>query len=63
MGMSAPRGLAESRAHEMSPQGVHVAHFIIDRAIGHVSQPVSANRPNNLLDPDAIAQTLRLLAE
>ncbi len=33
MGKFALRGLAQSMAREMSPQGIHVAHFVIDGGI------------------------------
>ena len=57
MGKFAMRGLAQSLARELSPQGIHVAHFVIDggiRGAGHSEDP---NRPDALLDPDAIALT------
>jgi NAD(P)-dependent dehydrogenase (short-subunit alcohol dehydrogenase family) len=57
MGKFAVRGLAQSLARELSPQGVHVAHFVIDggiRGAGHRDDPA---RPDALLDPDAIAFT------
>ena len=55
MGKFALRGLAQSMARELSPQGIHVAHFVIDGGIrgpGHAEDPA---RPDALLDPDAIA--------
>ncbi len=33
MGKFALRGLAQSMARELSPQGIHVAHFVIDGGI------------------------------
>ena len=57
MGKFALRGLAQSLARELSPQGIHVAHFVIDggiRGAGHGDDP---SRPDALLDPDAIALT------
>jgi NADP-dependent 3-hydroxy acid dehydrogenase YdfG len=33
MGKFAVRGLAQSLARELSPQGIHVAHFVIDGAV------------------------------
>ena len=33
MGKFALRGLAQSMARELQPQGIHVAHFVIDGAI------------------------------
>ena len=55
MGKFAVRGLAQSLARELSPQGIHVAHFVIDGGIrgpGHADDPA---KPDALLDPDAIA--------
>ncbi|MGA2494546.1 MAG: SDR family NAD(P)-dependent oxidoreductase [Roseiarcus sp.] len=57
MGKFALRGLAQSLARELAPQGVHVAHFVIDGGIlgpGRIEDP---NRPDSLLDPEAIAET------
>jgi NADP-dependent 3-hydroxy acid dehydrogenase YdfG len=34
MGKFALRGLAQSMARELAPQGIHVAHFVIDGRIG-----------------------------
>jgi NAD(P)-dependent dehydrogenase (short-subunit alcohol dehydrogenase family) len=51
------RGLAQSAARELAPQGVHVAHFIIDGAVRSATRPDPAGRPDSTLDPDAIAQT------
>lgn len=57
MGKFALRGLAQSMARELSPKGIHVAHFVIDGGIRSAARPVSADTPDNLLDPDAIAET------
>ena len=57
MGKFALRGLAQSMARELSPKGVHVAHFVIDGAIRSASRPDPAEAPDSLLDPDAIAET------
>jgi NAD(P)-dependent dehydrogenase (short-subunit alcohol dehydrogenase family) len=57
MGKFALRGLAQSMARELAPQGVHVAHFVIDGGIASASRPVPAEAPDSLLDPDAIALT------
>jgi NAD(P)-dependent dehydrogenase (short-subunit alcohol dehydrogenase family) len=57
MGKFALRGLAQSLARELAPQGIHVAHFVIDGGIrgpGHNDDPA---KPDALLDPDAIALT------
>jgi len=55
MGKFALRGLAQSLARELSPQGVHVAHFVIDGGIAREGR--TASGPDALLDPDAIATT------
>jgi NAD(P)-dependent dehydrogenase (short-subunit alcohol dehydrogenase family) len=55
MGKFALRGLAQSIARELSPQGIHVAHFVIDGGIRSVTQSEPADRPDSMLDPDAIA--------
>ncbi len=55
MGKFALRGLAQSMARELSPLGIHVAHFVIDGGIRSERRPVPAEKPDSLLDPDAIA--------
>jgi len=55
MGKFALRGLAQSMARELAPKGVHVAHFVIDGAIRNPGCAESADAPNSMLDPDAIA--------
>ncbi|HKO71551.1 MAG TPA: SDR family NAD(P)-dependent oxidoreductase [Bradyrhizobium sp.] len=55
MGKFALRGLAQSMARELSPQGIHVAHFIIDGGIRSAARVEPAERPDSMLDPDAIA--------
>jgi NAD(P)-dependent dehydrogenase (short-subunit alcohol dehydrogenase family) len=57
MGKFALRGLAQSMARELSPKGIHVAHFVIDGGIRSATRPVPDNAPDSLLDPDAIAET------
>ena len=57
MGKFALRGLAQSLARELSPQGVHVAHFVIDGGIRSAARPGGNDNPDSLLDPDAIAET------
>ena len=44
-------------ARELSPKGIHVAHFVIDGGIRSAARPVPADAPDSLLDPDAIAET------
>jgi NAD(P)-dependent dehydrogenase (short-subunit alcohol dehydrogenase family) len=55
MAKFALRGLAQSMARELSPQGIHVAHFVIDGGIGRPRRPPDPAKPDALLDPDAIA--------
>ncbi len=55
MGKFALRGLAQSMARELSPQGIHVAHFVIDGGIKSARRPADPDKPDALLDPDAIA--------
>ena len=57
MGKFALRGLAQSMAREFAPQGVHVAHFVIDGAIRNPGRSEPPDKPDSMLDPDAIAQT------
>jgi len=57
MGKFALRGLAQSMARELSPAGIHVAHFVIDGGIRSDQRPVPNDKPDSLLDPDAIAAT------
>jgi len=57
MGKFALRGLAQSMARELAPQGIHVAHVVIDGGIRSAQRPVPSDKPDSLLDPDAIAQT------
>jgi NAD(P)-dependent dehydrogenase (short-subunit alcohol dehydrogenase family) len=57
MGKFALRGLAQSMARELAPLGIHVAHFVIDGGIRSARRAMPADKPDSLLDPDAIAQT------
>ncbi|KYC38945.1 oxidoreductase [Scytonema hofmannii PCC 7110] len=57
MGKFALRGLAQSIARELAPQNIHVAHFIIDGSIRSDTRQEPDDKPDSLLDPDAIAQT------
>jgi NAD(P)-dependent dehydrogenase (short-subunit alcohol dehydrogenase family) len=64
MGKFALRGLAQSLARELSPQGIHVAHVVIDGGIRSASRADPPDKPDSLLDPDAIAQNyLNLLQQ
>ncbi len=58
MGKFALRGLAQSLARELTPQNIHVAHFVIDGQVriperGLVEKP---GNPDSMLDPDAVAE-------
>jgi NAD(P)-dependent dehydrogenase (short-subunit alcohol dehydrogenase family) len=55
MGKFALRGLAQSMARELAPQGIHVAHFVIDGSIRNPGRVEPPDRPDSMLDPDAIA--------
>ena len=59
MGKFALRGLAQSLARELSPQGVHVAHFVIDGAIrkGEDDARIAQRGEDGLLLPEEIAKT------
>jgi NAD(P)-dependent dehydrogenase (short-subunit alcohol dehydrogenase family) len=57
MGKFALRGLAQSMARELAPQGIHVAHIVIDGGIKRARRGEPPDAPASLLDPDAIAAT------
>jgi NAD(P)-dependent dehydrogenase (short-subunit alcohol dehydrogenase family) len=57
MGKFALRGLAQSMARELHPQGIHVAHIVVDGGIRSGRRPEPSDQPESLLDPDAIAET------
>jgi NAD(P)-dependent dehydrogenase (short-subunit alcohol dehydrogenase family) len=61
MGKFALRGLAQSMARELSPQGIHVAHVVIDGGIRSARRLEAPDKPDSLLDPDAIAQSYMYL--
>jgi NAD(P)-dependent dehydrogenase (short-subunit alcohol dehydrogenase family) len=59
------RGVAESMARELGPEGIHVAHVVID---GGIDTPSARERapdrdPDTLLDPDRLADTYWHLVE
>ena len=61
MGKFALRGLGESLARELHPKNIHVCHFTID---GGIASATRAQGDDNLLDPDAIADSyLHVLAQ
>ena len=60
MGKFALRGMAQSMARELAPQGIHVAHFVIDGGIRNPLRPERMDGPDNpdsMLCPDAIAES------
>ena len=55
------RGMAESMARELGPEGIHVAHVVID---GGIRPPEGAvENSETYLDPDAIADSYWRLVE
>ena len=61
MGKFALRGLAQSMARELHPQGIHVLHVVVDGAIRAAGRTESA--PDSNLDPDAIAATMAAMLD
>lgn len=60
MGKFALRGLAQSLARELHPQGIHIGHFVIDGGIRNASRPErvdNTGNPDSMLDPEAIADS------
>ncbi|MGK9233353.1 SDR family NAD(P)-dependent oxidoreductase [Inquilinus limosus] len=57
MGKFALRGLAQSMARELAPQGIHVAHVVIDGQIREAGREDPPNKPDSTLHPDAVAQS------
>ena len=57
MGKFALRGLAQSLARELSPQGIHVAHVVIDGGIKSARRQEPAGKTASLLNPTSIAAT------
>jgi NAD(P)-dependent dehydrogenase (short-subunit alcohol dehydrogenase family) len=62
MAKFALRGLAQSLARELAPQGIHVGHFVIDGGIRNPGRTEPPDRPDSMLDPDAIADAYWRLA-
>jgi short-subunit dehydrogenase len=54
MGKFALRGLGQSLARELHPQGIHVVHIVVDGGIRSARRADPGN--DSLLDPDAIAE-------
>jgi NAD(P)-dependent dehydrogenase (short-subunit alcohol dehydrogenase family) len=67
MGKFGLRGLAQAMARELSPQNIHIGHFVIDGGISKGADDPRTTRSlsdgqdgpvsDSLLDPDAIART------
>ncbi len=53
MGKFALRGLGQSLARELHPQGIHVVHIVVDGGIRSARRPETGE--DTTLDPDAIA--------
>jgi NAD(P)-dependent dehydrogenase (short-subunit alcohol dehydrogenase family) len=59
MGKFALRGLAQAMARELAPQGIHVAHFVIDGGVRNSTPDRiegAGDTPDKWLDPNAIAE-------
>lgn len=63
MGKFAQRGLAESMARELHPQGIHVVWVNIDGAILNPGRSEPEDKPGSMLRPDAIAHSYRHVIE
>ncbi len=63
MGKFAQRGLAQSMARELHPQGIHVVWVGIDGQIAGPRVSVDPDNPDRALDPDAIAASYRHLVD
>src|SRR6201999_1523916 len=64
MGKFALRGMAQSMARELSPRGIHVGHVVIDGGIRNPGRSEPTDKPDSMLDPDAIAESyLHLLRQ
>jgi NAD(P)-dependent dehydrogenase (short-subunit alcohol dehydrogenase family) len=57
MGKFALRGLAQSMARELAPKNIHVAQFVSDGGGRAADRSEPADRPDSMLDPDAIAES------
>jgi NAD(P)-dependent dehydrogenase (short-subunit alcohol dehydrogenase family) len=68
-GKAALRALAQSMAREFGPQGLHIAHIVVDGVIDservRITQPerVAALGPKGLVEPDSIARAYLWLHE
>ncbi len=62
MGKFALRGLCQSLARELSPQNIHVAHFVIDGSMLDTDRDPPYNDPATTLKPDEVAKTYLQIA-
>jgi len=63
MGKFALRGMAQSMARELSPQGIHVVHVVVDGGIRSARRTDPPDKPDSTLDPDAIAESYLFLLQ
>lgn len=63
MGKFALRGLAQSLARELHPRGVHIGHVVVDGAIRNPGRTEPPDKPDSMLDPDAVAETYMQLLD
>jgi NAD(P)-dependent dehydrogenase (short-subunit alcohol dehydrogenase family) len=57
MGKFALRGLAQSMARELHPQGIHVVHVVVDGGIKSERRPEPPGQTASMLNPASIAAT------
>jgi len=57
MGKFALRGLSQSLARELHPQGIHIGHFVIDGGIENANRPERIGKEDTMLNPDDIAES------
>ncbi len=62
MGKFALRGLCQSLARELSPQNIHIAHFVIDGIILNAERGAPYDDPAVTLDSNEIAKTYLYIA-
>ncbi|HUA35416.1 MAG TPA: SDR family NAD(P)-dependent oxidoreductase [Candidatus Binataceae bacterium] len=61
-GKFAMRGLAQSLARDLGPKGIHVAWINVDGAIDIPTRKIPGLKPEDMLEPAAIAETYWHLA-
>ncbi|MFB6185190.1 MAG: SDR family NAD(P)-dependent oxidoreductase [Haloarculaceae archaeon] len=62
-GKFAARGMAEDMARELGPEGIHVAHVVLDGGILPPEGPAPGRDADEFLDPDEIAENYWHLVE